>query len=163
MSGELLVIGYGNELRRDDGVGPRAARVVSGWGRPGTRTLAVPQLTPELAGEVAAAAEVIFVDADLAGEAVRLRTLLPADDGDLGHAGGPRGLLALAAVVYGRAPSAWLLTVPAADLGFGEALSAAGERGLAAALRHLDRLTGLTSAAGPRSARSGAPPRSPSP
>jgi hydrogenase maturation protease len=141
MNGGLLVIGYGNELRRDDGVGPRAARVVSGWERPGTRTLAVPQLTPELAEEVAGAAVVIFIDADVAGREVRLRALLPADDGDLGHAGGPRGLLALAAALYGRAPFAWLLTVPAADLGFGEALSPAGERGLAAALRHLDRLT----------------------
>ena len=28
----LLVIGYGNELRRDDGVGPSLARRVADWG-----------------------------------------------------------------------------------------------------------------------------------
>ena len=56
----ILVIGYGNELRRDDGLGPRVAASLAG---PGVRALAVRQLTPELAEEVATARLVVFVDA----------------------------------------------------------------------------------------------------
>ncbi len=58
----FLVIGYGNELRRDDGIGPRVARAVADWDIPGVRALAVHQLTPELAVDIAQAKEVVFVD-----------------------------------------------------------------------------------------------------
>jgi hydrogenase maturation protease len=46
---QVLVLGYGNTLRRDDAVGPLAAEAVAGWGRPGVLALALPQLLPELA------------------------------------------------------------------------------------------------------------------
>ena len=58
-----LVIGYGNELRRDDGLGPQAARAVAGWGMPGVLALSCHQLTPELAEIVADAEEALFIDA----------------------------------------------------------------------------------------------------
>ena len=63
MKSDLLVIGYGNELRGDDGVGPAAARAVAGWNRPGIVALDVHQLTPELADDVGQAGYVVFVDA----------------------------------------------------------------------------------------------------
>jgi hydrogenase maturation protease len=47
--GEVLVIGYGNTLRRDDAVGPLSAEEVSRWGRPGVVPLDLAQLLPELA------------------------------------------------------------------------------------------------------------------
>ena len=50
-----LVIGYGNTLRGDDAVGPRAAAAVHGGGLPGVDALAVAQLTPVLAEPLAAA------------------------------------------------------------------------------------------------------------
>ena len=50
-----LVIGYGNELRGDDAVGPLVARTAESWQRPGLRALAVQQLTPELAEDIAGA------------------------------------------------------------------------------------------------------------
>ena len=40
----LLVVGYGNERRGDDGVGPCVARAVAGWNRPEVRALAKPHL-----------------------------------------------------------------------------------------------------------------------
>jgi hypothetical protein len=46
---ELLVIGYGNSLRRDDGVGPRVAEAVEALQLPGVRTLTCQLLTPEFA------------------------------------------------------------------------------------------------------------------
>ena len=61
--GTILVIGYGNTLRSDDGVGPRVAMAVASREWPGFNAIAVQQLTPELAEPLAAAELAIFVDA----------------------------------------------------------------------------------------------------
>jgi hydrogenase maturation protease len=133
----FLVIGYGNELRRDDGVGPRVARAVAGWGWPGLAAVSVHQLTPELAEAAAGADEVLFVDA-AAGGGVRVRPVRPAARRPaLGHTSSPPELLAVAEALYGRRPLAWLITVGAADLGFGEGLSPAAARGMEEALRRI--------------------------
>ena len=59
----FLVIGYGNTLRSDDGAGQRVAEKIGQWELPGVGALAVHQLTPELAENIAQADAVIFVDA----------------------------------------------------------------------------------------------------
>ncbi|HKI36616.1 MAG TPA: hydrogenase maturation protease [Candidatus Baltobacteraceae bacterium] len=142
-----LVIGYGNELRRDDGVGPRVARTVAAWGVPGVLAVALPQLTPELAEAVAGASEVFFVDASAGNDTgVRVRPVRPeVEQPLLGHTSSPPALLALAEVLYGRRPRAWLVTVPAPDLDFGEELSSAAARGMDEALSYLRRHVGTTS------------------
>ena len=77
----LLIIGYGNTLRRDDGVGPKVAEAVAALALPGVRALAYPLLTPELAEAVSQARVVIFVDAAVdAPRGVQLRKLAPAED-----------------------------------------------------------------------------------
>ena len=48
---ELLVIGYGNSLRRDDGVGPRVAEAIEALNLPGVQTLVCQLLSPEHAEE----------------------------------------------------------------------------------------------------------------
>jgi hydrogenase maturation protease len=118
----FLVIGYGNTLRRDDGVGPKVAEAVAALALPGLSTLAVAQLTPELAEPIAQARCVVFVDAAMdAPREVQLRQLEPAASSQvMAHAAHPRTMLALARDVFGHAPEAWWLTVPAVDLGFGE-------------------------------------------
>jgi len=66
-----LVIGIGNPLRGDDGVGPwlvhawgqRRARRKAAMGAAPLRIRVVPQLLPELAEELAAVRRVLFVDA----------------------------------------------------------------------------------------------------
>src|ERR1035441_6445297 len=60
---ELLVIGYGNTLRGDDGVGPRVAEAIEKLNLPGVRTLVCQQLSPEYADPVSRARTVVFVDA----------------------------------------------------------------------------------------------------
>jgi hydrogenase maturation protease len=136
-----LVIGYGNTLRGDDGVGPRVAEAVAALGLPGVRTLVCPQLSPEHAEPVARARLVIFVDAAVdAPREVQRRHLEPADTTQLmAHAADPRTLLALARDVFGRAPEAWLLTIPVETLAFGETLSPAARRGLEAAVREIQK------------------------
>jgi hydrogenase maturation protease len=136
----LLVIGYGNELRRDDGVGPRIARAVSDWNVPDVRVLALHQLTPELADELARADVVLFIDAVANSSAVSVSVQpVPVEMGNsLGnHVSSPAALLNLAETLFGRRPIAWLLTLPARDLGFGEGLSAGAEDDVAVALQYI--------------------------
>jgi hydrogenase maturation protease len=144
----VWVIGYGNTLRRDDGVGPKVADAVAALALPGVQALACPQLTPELAEPISQARLVVFVDAavDLPRE-VRFRKLTPAESSQImAHAADPRTMLALARDVFGRAPEAWWLTIPAEDLGFGEELSAAAKAGLKNALDKILELVARQSA-----------------
>jgi hydrogenase maturation protease len=131
-SAKILMIGFGNTLRGDDGVGPYVAGVVASWRLPGLESLAVPQLIPELAEPVAAAKAVIFVDAQTAGQGdvVELRSIEASESRvSIAHVSDPQSLLALAAAVYGSRPQAWLITIPAADFSFGEKLSSIAKRG----------------------------------
>jgi len=140
--GELLVIGYGNELRNDDGVGPKVAAAVAALQLPGVRTLICQQLSPEHAEPVSRARVVVFVDAAVdAPREVQLRKLEPAGSSQLmAHAADPRTMLALARDVFGHAPEAWWLTIPAVKLGFGEELSPGAQRGLNEAIEKIKAL-----------------------
>jgi hydrogenase maturation protease len=139
LSPRPLVIGYGNTLRRDDGVGARVAELLAADARlAGADVLAVHQLTPELALDIGAASLVVFVDADAAAEPaevdVRRLTSSPApgstDPGASSHHVGAAELLALARSLTGHAPPAFTVAVGVADLGIGEGLSAEVERAL---------------------------------
>jgi hydrogenase maturation protease len=138
----LLVIGYGNTLRSDDGVGPKVADAVAALALPGVHALAFPLLTPELADPVSQARVVIFVDAAVdAPREVQLRPLAPADTSQImAHSASPATLLALARDVFGHAPEAWLLTIPAETIGIGEELSAFTSRGLESAVEEIKKL-----------------------
>ncbi len=135
----LLVIGYGNTLRGDDGVGPRVAEAVGHLRLPGVRTLICPLLTPELADPISRAGKVIFVDAAVdAPDEVQWRKLQPNESSQLmAHAADPRTMLALARDVFGRAPEAWWLTIPAVDLGFHEEFSLDVQRSFAQAVEKI--------------------------
>jgi len=141
-AGDLLVIGYGNTLRCDDGVGPRVAEAVAARNLPGVRALACQQLTPELAAPVAQARVVVFVDAAVDAPAeVRVCKLEPNESSQvMAHAADPRTVLALARDVFGHAPQAWWLTIPALHLGFGEDLSHGAQRNLEVALEEITRI-----------------------
>jgi hydrogenase maturation protease len=140
----LLVLGYGNTLRRDDGVGPRVAEAVAALNLPRVRTLACALLTPELAEPIAGAQTVVFVDAAVdAPREVQLRKLSTADSSQLmAHAADPETMLALARDVFGHAPDAWLLTIPVEDIGIGETLSPLARRGLDTAIDRIKKLIG---------------------
>jgi hydrogenase maturation protease len=141
-SKRLLVIGYGNTLRRDDGVGPKVAEAVAALALPGVRALACALLTPELAEPVSQAQVVVFVDAAVdAPRDVQMRKLAPAQSSQvMAHAASPATLLALARDVFGHAPKAWWLTIPAEEMGIGEDFSPLTQRGLETALREIQEL-----------------------
>ena len=138
----LLVIGYGNELRCDDGVGPKVAAAVARMSLPGVQVIACHQLMPELAEPVSQARRVVFVDAAVdEPKEVRFRPLGPAESSHLmAHAADPRTLLAMARDVYGHTPSAWWLTIPVEKLEFGEELSPLAQQGLEIALARIQVL-----------------------
>jgi hydrogenase maturation protease len=129
----ILIVGYGNPLRSDDGLGWRAAEAL-------TRSLSLPevevvicqQLTPELADNLTRADVVFFIDAARGGQ-----------PGDLGcepvtprpgmidtHHSSPAGLLALAQQLYGASPRAFVVSICGECFDHGKALSATVEAAL---------------------------------
>lgn len=138
-----LVIGYGNEIRGDDGVGPHVANLVEAWSLPGVRCCMVHQLTPELAALAADASLAIFIDACPAveGQGVRVHPVHPEPEkSGVGHTASPRTLLDLAKSVYGHCPEAYLVTIPGSDFGFATELSPAAKQGADDALPMIRQL-----------------------
>ena len=138
-----LVIGYGNPSRNDDGVGLAVVNHLrqrlglssldgddSGFSDLGRDldTLFLQQLTPELAETLAAYDSVFFVDAHVATFPEMVRRT-PIREGMapamVSHHVRPEGLLALARLLYGRAPAAELLSIRGSDFDFGTCLSPA--------------------------------------
>ena len=140
---ELLVIGYGNPVRRDDGAGPRVAEAIEELKLPGVRTIACQQLSPEDADPISRARKVIFVDAAVdKTDGVHFRPLVPGETTQLmAHSADPRTMLALARDVFGHCPEAWWLTIPAENTGFSEELSPSVRRSLKEAVEKIEALS----------------------
>jgi len=138
--GSVVVIGYGNPLRGDDGAGQRVAVAVATWGLPHVRALAVHQLTPELVELLAGSRLAIFVDAypAIEGGAVQIRPVEPAEAPPiLEHSHDPRSLLALAKAIHGNCPQSWWVMVPGVRFELSETLSSTSVRGIDAALQQI--------------------------
>jgi hydrogenase maturation protease len=143
---EVLVIGYGNELRRDDGIGPRVAGSLATANYPNVRVRACSQLVPELAAALADARLALFVDArvDHPQTDVDVRRIAAAEMSDWStHTSDPMALLGLTHALYGRAPEAWWVRVPGQDFGFGEGLSPLAERNVGEAISRIVALFAL--------------------
>jgi hydrogenase maturation protease len=128
----LLFIAYGNTLRRDDGAGLALAEklcpLLAAWGLQ-VDLIAVQQLTPELALEIADPALQAVCFFDTAAEAHSLAIQLRRVDAQqsapvLGHHLIPSALLLYARRLYGICPPAWLVTIPGYDFELGEGFSA---------------------------------------
>lgn len=115
-----LVIGVGNTLRRDDGLGPFIASSLPPMS--GVMTLAVHQLTADDIEYVSHAKRVLFIDASTADVEITPSPVIERSSPP-GHVFGPAALLGLARALYGSAPEGWLLPVPGFDFDFGEELS----------------------------------------
>jgi hydrogenase maturation protease len=129
-SRRTLVIGIGNVLRTDDGVGFAAVERLEHDARLADATLLwVQQLTPELAVDFAAADIVVLIDADaeLAPGEVSRRHVEPeaADGPGMTHHVDPASLAALAADLYAGSPDVFVVGVGSASLDVGEGLSPA--------------------------------------
>ena len=135
----LLIIGCGNPMIGDDGIGPHIAETVATWDRPGVRSLSCHQLTPECAAELATATETIFIDAAPHTTHIELQPLeaTAEESYSAGRPLTPQSLLSLTQSAYGHTPTAWLLTVPAAQFSLGRRLSPLALKGEKSALKLL--------------------------
>jgi hydrogenase maturation protease len=122
-----LIIGIGNPLRSDDGLGWAVVEQLSRDCIMGHDIHTVYQLTPEVAQWMAAVNLVIMIDASHAGEPgeMSIRPLsLPAQLGAVGtHYTTPEELAALTVAVYGQCPPIVVVTMTGADFSIGEKLS----------------------------------------
>jgi len=149
---DILVIGYGNEWRGDDGLGPMVARSIAAASIPGVRVLTARQLLPEFAADLAQARLVVFVDAsEVQSESGVEIWSLAADDmtGWCTHHADPRTLLALTQAIYGQTPEAWWLTASGWNFKFGERLSDMAEENAQQALACLKKLIQTKTQRGP--------------
>jgi len=139
---KILVLGYGNTLRSDDGVGPLVAETIAGLQLPGVETLVAGLLTPELADPISRAGTVVFVDAAVdAPREAQLRPCAPAESSQImAHAADPKTMLALARDVFGHTPQAYLLTIPVENLAIGEELTPFAREGMARAVELIRKL-----------------------
>jgi hydrogenase maturation protease len=142
----VLIIGYGNTLRRDDGVGAVAARRLVADQRLSGSDVEVQeryQLLPEMALDIAEATLVILVDADMRGlpGSIEIQPIdpevAPRSDADARgqpgasshHVGGGE-LVALAVQLTGRRPEVVAVGIGVADTELGEGLSPVVETAL---------------------------------
>lgn len=121
MCADVLVIGYGNPLRGDDGVGcviaeELAKRISDPESK--VQVVACHQLNPELAEPIAETRAVIFIDAsvELKPGEVRISAVAPDrfSPAAFAHSMKPSALLATASELFGQAP-------PAKSVGIGGA------------------------------------------
>jgi len=136
-AGGVLVIGYGNALRSDDGVGVHAARLVADDRRfagADIRVLALHQLGPELALDMSQASLVVLIDASAEDPAGSISTRRLTPDPGRRAGAGPRAtshhvgveeLVGLARELYGAAPEVVVVSVGVATMEAGEVLSPA--------------------------------------
>ncbi len=138
----ILIVGYGNELRGDDGLGPRLAREIRALNLPDVHCIEAHQLLPELALDLAAHDAVLFVDAIQinADAPVQSTPLTPAAAFTGPHVSDPAGLLALTRDLYQKCPTAWLVAIPGTQFNFSDSLSPQAETALSRAIETVKAL-----------------------
>ena len=144
----ILVIGYGNPLCGDDGIGPCVVEDMALGNDKApldVEYLSLRQLTPELAEPISRAGAVIFVDATTEGTIgeIRCQELLPPAEstqmtqGAFTHHVSADLLLESARLLYGNCPAAYLYTVSGENFKLGDFFSQPVELALPALLEQL--------------------------
>jgi hydrogenase maturation protease len=138
VAGPVLVIGYGNSLRGDDGAGLEVARLLAKYRLPNVQIRQAVQLMPELATEVATARAAIFVDANSAAEGAgaAIHPVKATERGaNPGHLIAPQDILRLAIECYGKAPPSWVVAVGGREFDYRYGLSAHAKSNVRVAVR----------------------------
>lgn len=142
---KILVVGYGNPLRADDGIGCHVARQIAHDLRGDERVEVVPchQLAPEIVERIAASEFVIFIDASTEGEpgTITETTVLPeaSFSGKFSDTMTPATLLAAAKALHRQCPSAVLFSMAGWCFEFGEHLSTVVSERLGALVRRIEK------------------------
>jgi len=140
---KILVIGYGNPGRLDDGLGPACAEQIEALGLPGVSVDADYQLNVEHAAAAARHDVVVFADASVDGEApFSFTPLAPAAEiGFTSHSVAPAAVLAVARTLFDSGVQGFALGIRGYRFNeFGEALSRRARQNLSAAVGFLDEI-----------------------
>ncbi len=141
--GGVLVIGFGNPGRLDDGLGPAMAEAVEQMGLPNVTVDSDYQLTVEMAEEVARRRLVIFADADVSGPEPFGVTRVIAG-GELSfssHSVAPDGVMALAENLFAARTSGFVLGIRGYEFNeFGQWLCDRARTNLGAAVEFMRSL-----------------------
>lgn len=139
-----LLIGYGNTMRQDDGVGCSIAEQLALHyaETEAVRVLAVQQLMPEIAAEMAIMERVVFVDATVDGKpgTVTVTPVTAATDIGSAHDLRPPQLLRITMLLFGKCPPTHLVTITGGAFDFGETLSKAVTFAIPQALAEIQAL-----------------------
>jgi hydrogenase maturation protease len=124
-SPRVLVLGYGNPGRQDDGLGPAVAAGIDRLGWPNLTAFDSYQLNIEDAMDVAEHDIVWFVDAAKAGPSPYVvHEVSPASSIEFtSHLVRPEAILAISHQFYGRLPRAYMLAIRGFEFEFIEALT----------------------------------------
>ncbi len=139
---KILIIGYGNTLRGDDGVGYKIAEIIEQWNLDNITSLSVHQLTPDLAEKISQADTVIFIDAipvtDINTAEIDIKTIsINSKINNLGHHNNPEQLLSLTQAIYQKVPQAYWILVPAINFNFSEEFSPTTQKYVTLALEEI--------------------------
>ena len=140
MAKKILVIGYGNPGRSDDGLGPALAQRLEAMAIPGVTVEADYQLSIEHAEMAARCDVVVFADADAACKALfDFRPVAAKHIVEFtSHSVPPEEILHIAQSCFGVAPEGYILGMRAEVLApFHEGLSPSAYEALEAALGYL--------------------------
>jgi hydrogenase maturation protease len=138
--GRILIFGYGNPGRGDDGAGPLLAAAVRSLDLPHVDVESDYQLSIDDAVTVCDHAAVIFVDADVNGSPpFRFARVQPVRSlGISGHSATPGEVMGVARDIFAEQPPAYTLGVRGYEFGqFRETLSSQGRANVREALSFL--------------------------
>lgn len=142
----VLIFGYGNPARGDDGLGPRFIELMEPCQEQASfDTLTDYQLQVEHSLDLQHRRQVIFIDASFSATApFEFLPVLPArDDSYTSHAMSPAALLAVYARVCDRElPTASILSIRGYEFELGTPISAGAANNLALAVKFLQKLLG---------------------
>jgi hydrogenase maturation protease len=132
----ILILGYGNPGREDDGLGPEIVEELEKLRLPGLTLEADYQLSIEHAADLGQADKVIFVDAAVNGpEPFQLKRLEASRSIEFtSHALGPESVLAICEDTYQYRPEALLVGVRGYSFEFAEGLTERARQNRAVAL-----------------------------
>jgi hydrogenase maturation protease len=144
MSARVLILGYGNPLRGDDGLGWIAAHRLSRLiPDDAVEILGLHQLTPELAEPISTAELVIFIDAAHDAKPGRWQaspvSAASASSSVFSHQLTPDGLLNYAQAIYRTRPRALTISVSGGSFECGEQLSPGVETALEEAIQYIGK------------------------
>lgn len=123
---KTLIIGYGNDSRRDDGVGRYVVEQLAKHDLPGVELQTAHQLEVELAETLTHYDRVIFVDAAIpdAPASIQRSVVTPTFQSHaVAHYLTPPDVLSLSETLYGHVPQATLFSIRGRDFNFGTELS----------------------------------------